>query len=161
MPEEELAGMQEEEHVIKTPKWSLDVKILNGTIDLMEQAKQYSLAVNQGDGRYIMPFRQQLMEVFDSLGGSMEGDGNMLNEDVRNSLGKCFDILKEWDMKGIMDGVDKGQMNPASYEQLKEVLRLAKNLLQGEINRLFVKFTKFMSPDEMFERHAMGRSPVR
>lgn len=149
-----------EQETIRKPSWSLDVKIISHVSDMLDLCGDLALQLEQGDGNALFPLKANLQEVYLRLGGNLEGEGNMLIPEAKTDLDKYFTKMHEWETENLQASMDKQQIDPNAFGQLREVMRYIRQILYSELNRLFVKFVTIYSETEKTERYAMGRTKV-
>lgn len=148
------------EETIRKPSWSLDVKIISHVSDMLDICGDLALQLEQGDGNALFPLKANLLEVYLKLGGNVDGDGNMLLDNAKADLEKCFNKLNEWETDNLKASMEKQQIDPVAFTQLRELLRLIRSILYSELNRLFIKFVTIYSETEKTQRYALGRTQV-
>lgn len=140
----------------KKPSWSLDVKLISHLSDLLDQASDFAIQMENGDGGSYRMLKSLLYEVYLRLGGDFDHSGNMLEKDTKEQLKKAFEELEtiELELQG------NTQMPLKKFILIKNILRIVRGLLYVEQNRLFIKFVTIWSPSEKADRYSQGRAAV-
>jgi hypothetical protein len=145
---------------VSKPVWTLDIKIISNSIDRMASVNEDAYRLNMGDGNALISLKSNLELVYDSLGGNLESDGNMLDPKARVDIETYFKKLEEWERNVLPKSAETGKIDPDDFFQLKTILRMVRLILQTEINRLFVKFTKSLTPRDVAQIQALGETYV-
>lgn len=140
----------------RKPTWSLDVKLISHLSDLLDQASDYAIDLENGQGGSYRNLKSLLFEVYLRLGGDIEHKGNMLDPESQKQLESAFKELE--DIEANQQGKDKIEYK--DFVLIKGILRVIRGLLYVEQNRLFIKFITIYSPEEKADRYSHGRAEV-
>jgi hypothetical protein len=146
---------------VSKPVWTLDIKIISNAIDRMSLVNEDSHNLDIGHGASLVSLKSNLELVYDALGGNLDSEGNMLDPKARSDIEIYFKRLEEWERSVIPKLSTDGKVEDINaLLQLKIILRLIRITLQTEINRLFVKFTKSLTPRDVAQIQALGETYV-
>jgi hypothetical protein len=147
-----------EQETIRKPSWSLDVKIISHTSDMMDTAGDLALKLEMGDGNALFELQANLQEVYLRLGGDVEEtEGDMLDPKAKADLKLYFEQLNKWETENLKESMEKQKIEPQEFLRLRQILRMIRSLLYSEVNRLFVKFITIYSDQEKMDRLLAGR----
>ena len=144
--------------VEKKPQWSLDVKIISGIDDIMQNAAQAAIQLELGDGNKYKDLKAYLYEAYLQMGGPIDAkSGNMLEPVMREALIKYFSAIRDIEKAAIDDIERKGSLTPEDFFRINEILINIRSILYAERNRNFIKFITIHSRAEIIEQQAFGR----
>lgn len=140
----------------KKPSWSLDVKLISHLSDLLDQASDCAIQLENGDGGSYRMLKSFLYEVYLRLGGEFDHKGNMLEPETKKQLKQAFEQLEKIEESQA----GKSKMEIKDFNIIKGILRAIRGLLYVEQNRLFIKFVTIYTPAEKADRYSHGRAEV-
>jgi hypothetical protein len=142
----------------KKPQWSLDVKIISGIDDIMQQAGNAAIQLELGDGNQYKNLKAYLYEAYLQMGGPIDSQtGNLIDPAMRDALVKYFGKIQEIEMAVATDGVKKGNLGPDDFAYINRILVNIRSILYAERNRNFIKFITIHSREEIIREQALGR----
>jgi len=144
---------EEHETTIRKPSWSMDVKIISHISDMLDQAGDLAIRLEEGDGNAFPSLKAILQEVFLRFGGDLESEGSMLDPKAKSDLINYFKELRKWE-ESVFPKITDGKIPYADSERLKDILRMIRVLLYSELNRLFIRFITIYSEKEKMERYS-------
>lgn len=148
-----------EQDVTKKPAWSFDLGIISNVVDMMKKVDEDAYLLFRGDGNHLLPLESGLKIAYMALGGSLESEGNLLDDNARMDIEKYFTELKNLESVLARTSQD-GKILPEDFQKLKSLLEMIMLILHSEVNRLFVRFVTIYSEEKKMDRYSLDRTKV-